>query len=272
MTNATDLQTDVDWEDFARTDPYWAVLTCDQYRSGNLDADARAAFFESGAEHIGWVEVTLRTYFDPGFAPRRALDFGCGVGRLLLPLARRCAEVVGVDVSDTMLREAEANCRAAAVENVALVKGDDELSGVTGAFDFVHTMMVLQHIPTARGVRIFRRLVELVAPGGCGAIHVTYGPPVDRTNRGPLRAIAGALVRPFRRRSREMQMNRYPLHELFQIAHKAGVPHLHAVFMNHAGPAGILLLFRKDDRPSPHAAQVRPLSLTEHMSGSTGRS
>src|SRR5262245_36930981 len=86
MANRNDLRTDSDWEHFARTDPYWAVLTCDQYRRANLDGGGRAAFFESGAEHIGWVERTLRKHFDPDFAPQRALDFGCGVGRLLLPL------------------------------------------------------------------------------------------------------------------------------------------------------------------------------------------
>jgi SAM-dependent methyltransferase len=249
MPKRNDLRTDSDWEHFAQTDPYWAVLTCDQFRRGNLDAGTRGAFFESGEEHIGWVELTARTHLDPGFAPRRALDFGCGVGRLLLPLAKRCAEVVGVDVSDTMLREAETNCRTAGVDNVTLVKGDDELSGVAGHFDLVHTLMVLQHIPVGRGVRLFRRLVDLVGPGGCGVLHVTYGPPLYQA-KNRLRALAGALVRPFRSRPSDeprMQMNLYPLNDLIQIVQESGAPTIHAAYMNQAGHYSVVLLFRKGE-------------------------
>jgi SAM-dependent methyltransferase len=251
MPNPDDLSTDTDWENFARTDPYWAVLTSDRFRRDKFDAGARTAFFASGEEHIRCVLNTARMFIDPGFTPRRALDFGCGVGRLLLPLAQRCAEVVGVDVSETMLREAGANCRAA--NNVTLVKGDDDLSGVTGAFDLVHTMMVLQHIPVARGVRIFRRLVELVAPGGCGALHVTYGPapPTPVRPGGWFRAVARAVVGPFRPRPaepREMQMNRYPLSDLFQILQEAGANQVHTTFMDQGGVYGAVLVFRKEPR------------------------
>ena len=72
MANRNDLRTDSDWEHFARADPYWAVLTCDQFRRDKLDADARAAFFESGERHVGWVDKALREFFGPGFSARRA--------------------------------------------------------------------------------------------------------------------------------------------------------------------------------------------------------
>ena len=35
-----------------------------------------------------------------------ALDFGCGVGRLTQPLAARVRQVVGLDISDEMIRRA----------------------------------------------------------------------------------------------------------------------------------------------------------------------
>ena len=220
MTSTDAMRTDGDWERLARTDAYWSVLTDDRFRQQNLD-DHRELFFASGEVEIDKVFDTVRVHIDPGFAPKRVLDFGCGVGRLLIPLARRCA-AVGVDVSDTMLREAAGNCRTAGADNVALVKGDDDLSAVTGTFDLVHTVIVLQHVPVDRGVRIFRRLVDLIAPGGCGALHVTYAgppppPPPPPPRGGRLRALAGAALRPLRHRlfgspvpvktGPEMQMN-----------------------------------------------------------------
>src|SRR5262245_50125021 len=48
--------------------------------------------------------------------PGRMLDLGCGTGRLLLPFARRGYQVVGVDLSDEMLRIAGEKAAAAGVE------------------------------------------------------------------------------------------------------------------------------------------------------------
>jgi 2-polyprenyl-3-methyl-5-hydroxy-6-metoxy-1,4-benzoquinol methylase len=266
MTNSEAMRTDADWEHFARTDAYWAVLTDERFRRENFTEQSRESFFVSGEANIRDVFDTIRSHLDPVFAPRRALDFGCGVGRVLLPLAYRCAEVVGVDVSETMLREATANCQARGVENVTLVKGDDELSGVCGLFDLVHTFIVLQHVPVERGERIFRRLVELVRPGGCGAIHVTYAAPVvprpdppqpPRKQRGLL---ARAIWRPLRRRlfgprilppiptpkAPEMQMNVYSLNSLLCVLQEAGVERLYIEFTNHVW-YGVQLFFRKNE-------------------------
>jgi len=100
-------ETDRDWDFFANKDPYWAVLTQDRFRKKALGESQRREFFSSGETHIDWVFSTIRHHIDPRFNPVKGLDFGCGVGRLLLPIARRCQTAVGIDVSDTMLREAE---------------------------------------------------------------------------------------------------------------------------------------------------------------------
>src|SRR5580700_9118948 len=95
--------TDRAWEYFGRENPYFGVLTRDRYSRERLDGDGRAAFFASGEEYVAEMFDTTQKELRPDFQPIRALDFGCGVGRLALPLARRCQEVVGVDVSDSML-------------------------------------------------------------------------------------------------------------------------------------------------------------------------
>jgi ubiquinone/menaquinone biosynthesis C-methylase UbiE len=51
----------------------------------------------------------IRRHINPEFAPRKILDFGCGVGRSPVAFAAMAEEVVGLDVSPAMLREARAN-------------------------------------------------------------------------------------------------------------------------------------------------------------------
>jgi SAM-dependent methyltransferase len=178
--------TDLDWEAWGARDPYYGVLTHDRFRAGRIDDEARREFFRTGVEHVEHVLALCRRHVDPGFAPRRVLDFGCGVGRVAIPFARHALEVVGVDVSVSMLAEARANCAAHGCANVVLLPSDDGLSAVPGSFDLVHSYIVLQHVDAARGLGLVERLLERIRPGGIGVIHVTYGV------RGP----DGALLRP----------------------------------------------------------------------------
>src|SRR5262249_39031000 len=168
------LDTDHDWELFGQLDPYWAVVAADCFRKENVNEQTLREFFDWGERHIAWVLETVHSYLDSRFAPRSALDFGCGVGRLLLPLARRCQSAVGVDVADSMLQRVQAHCADAGLTNVTLVKSDDDLSAVTGPFDLVNSHIVLQHIPCPRGYQLFRRLVELIWDGDVRVLHVTY--------------------------------------------------------------------------------------------------
>ena len=76
----------------------------------------RADFFESGTSDVAFVLEHVH--------PRemnKALDFGCGVGRLSLALASKFGNVVGVDVSQSMLKEARRNAALINTSNVLFV-------------------------------------------------------------------------------------------------------------------------------------------------------
>jgi 2-polyprenyl-3-methyl-5-hydroxy-6-metoxy-1,4-benzoquinol methylase len=265
-----ELDTDKDWEFFGRTDPYWGVLTHAQFKSENLTDAARAEFFDSGRANIQHILGVVRDKVVPGFVPGRALDFGCGVGRLTLPLAEVAHSVVGVDVSDSMLAEARRNASAGGLANVEFVKADDRLSQVDGPFDFVNTYIVLQHIPAPRGQAIFQRLVELLAPGGVGAVHVTYSKPMFDAcpayfwpaSSPFLAATVAEMVKPLwralpwvRRAAKQrkaesgplVNMFSYTLNPLFHLLQHSGVRRLHVEFTNHGADYGAFLFFQKSD-------------------------
>ena len=181
------MSTDHDWEKWGASDPYFGVFSREKFRTSEMTAQARADFFASGEAHISRTLESLRSAFDPGFEPRTALDFGCGVGRLLIPLAKRTQHATGVDVSPSMIAEARRNCEAAQVSNVSFVASDDALSQLDGSFDLVHSQIVLQHIPWRRGRKILQSMAAQVAPGGCLAVQLLAGHEASPLVRGLVR-------------------------------------------------------------------------------------
>ncbi len=90
-------RSDADWEELARKEPYFAVLTDERFLSGSLSPDRLLEFFASGEDDVEHLFDLVAAYLGAPIAPRNALDFGCGAGRLTLALARRAAHVVGVE-------------------------------------------------------------------------------------------------------------------------------------------------------------------------------
>lgn len=166
--------TDQDWKRIAEDDPYWGVLSQEDYRRGAMDSERLRQFMASGEKFVTDFLSFVRKYLSPDFQPRRALDVGCGVGRLAIPLAKCSGAVVGVDVAKAMLDICGKQAKLAGVSNLELVESDDSLSRVQGSFDLVNTYIVLQHIPPERGYRLIDAMLSRLEVGGIASIQVTY--------------------------------------------------------------------------------------------------
>jgi SAM-dependent methyltransferase len=265
------MSTDLEWEKWGATDPYFGVLTDPSFRADRLDDAARRRFFGSGVQHVEMLRDRCRALFGSDFSPKRILDFGCGVGRTIIPFAALADEVVGVDVSSSMLAEARRNCDREGLVNVHLLLTDDSLSCVQGQFDFVHSFIVLQHVEIPRGRELLRGLADRVRPSGAAAIHVTFawdkhrdrfGQPPPATTQAPapplspsrrLRRFVRSLILPPPPpptvheipSDPEMQMNYYSLSELAFVLYEVGVKTVHCDFTNHGGAIGAMLYFRR---------------------------
>jgi SAM-dependent methyltransferase len=264
------MGTDQEWVKWGQRDPYFAVITNDKFRTAKLNDVARKEFFDSGRHHVNYVLEACRQLAGPAFAPTRALDFGCGVGRVTLPLAEQIAaaqgRVLGLDVSPDMLAEARRNSGLMGLGNAEFRLSDDDLSALPSDFDLVHSCITFQHIDVQRGRQLFAQLLGLLAPGGVGAIQITYAkachdesygqppaplpaPPAETrmVARSPLLARLGLgrqrLAEP--EADPEMQMNPYNLSELAFMLQSAGVKSFQAQFTDHGGELGVFLYFRK---------------------------
>jgi len=238
-------QTDRDWDVLGQLDPCWAVLTGDPFRGADLvDAETLEAILDSGRQHVARIWDMIEHHLGP-FTPTRALDFGSGIGRLTIPLAEHCASVVGVEVAESMLAQARAVCAKLNVLNVRFVKSDDFLAEVTGTFDLIHSHIVFQHIPPSRGLSLLRQLIGKLNADGIGVMHVLYhNPDMASLSASVLKSMWRWLKRPFRRLP-QMQMNAYPLNEVFRLVQEAGVQWIQVLPTDHGGCLGLVLCFRK---------------------------
>ena len=179
-----------DWEDLATLDPLWAILADPNRQHGRWDLEE---FFATGVQEVSEL---LRVAEELGCSPTRgrALDFGCGVGRLTRALSAEFEECVGVDISGEMIKSARElnadrpNCRflVNVTPDLALVEA--------GTFDFVLSLIVLQHVPSGRAALGYvAEFLRVLRPGGLLVFQLPT--EIALRNRRQLRRRAYTLLR-----------------------------------------------------------------------------
>jgi SAM-dependent methyltransferase len=137
-----------DWNRRAREDANFYVAF------GRQNQD-EAEFLASAAEVAGILEKEL-VRLPPGpSSARRALEIGCGPGRLMLPMSRHFGEIHGVDISEEMAALARQRLRHTPHAHVHVTSGADLAMARDGYFDFVYSYTVFQHIPDPEIVRSY---------------------------------------------------------------------------------------------------------------------
>jgi 2-polyprenyl-3-methyl-5-hydroxy-6-metoxy-1,4-benzoquinol methylase len=157
-----------DWEDLAKIDPLWAVLSDPARQYGGWNEQE---FYQTGLVEIDAVMRRVNE-LRPDLPRGRALDFGCGVGRLTRALTSYFGRVTGVDISESMIAQARLNCATWPCEFFLNV--DDNLSQIEDEqFDFVYTCKVLQHQPSTRDVLNYvSAFVRILKPAGMAVFQV----------------------------------------------------------------------------------------------------
>ncbi|MCB0403974.1 MAG: class I SAM-dependent methyltransferase [Bdellovibrionales bacterium] len=131
------------WEKNARLDPMWAILAQPSKEKGGWDTEA---FFETGRRSLESALDRVGISFI-GAPFERALDFGCGMGRISQALAAHGRQVHGVDISGEMVRLAEQFNQFPASCQYHHNPASDLGLFPSEYFDFVYCVIVLQHMP-----------------------------------------------------------------------------------------------------------------------------
>jgi SAM-dependent methyltransferase len=160
------LDMKADWDARARANPFW-YIACN-------DAESESQFAASGRRDAARLLAGLEQLL-PG--RDRALEIGCGIGRLLEPLAGEFRELYGVDVSAEMI--AQGRARLAHLRNVQLaeVAGTGGLPFADSYFDFCFSYITFHHIPDKDIVRHYvGEAGRVLRRGGIFRCHLFFRP------------------------------------------------------------------------------------------------
>ena len=159
------------WDGFAKTDPLWSILTVPGTEGRRWDAEK---FYETGRTEI---HVDLHLLEEMGVTVRRtsALDFGCGVGRLTQGLRDYFDEATGVDISPTMIQLAQNRNRPERPCTFVHHDRSDLSCFADASFDFLVSLLVLQHIHPTYIETYVREFLRVLRPSGVGLVQLPSG-------------------------------------------------------------------------------------------------
>lgn len=156
------------WDTLGKADPFWAILSDPAKKGGKWETEE---FFRSGRlavknlmEHAASLKKDL--------PHKKALDFGCGAGRLTQALCEYFENCYGVDIAPSMIDLANKfnrfgyRCRYFVNETEDLRIFEDE------SFDFVITFLVLQHMKPEFSKSYMREFLRVLSPGGLAVFQV----------------------------------------------------------------------------------------------------
>ncbi len=158
-----------DWTRLGAAEPLWAVCVDPTKRGGGWDD---TEFLTSGRREVN---AAMQRLDDLGILPRRrerALDFGCGAGRLSNALAAHFDAVTGVDISAPMLAEAQRLDRSGGRVTFWLNTEPHLAALDDNSFDLVYCDLVLQHLPPSVAAGYVHEFTRVVRPGGALVVGV----------------------------------------------------------------------------------------------------
>lgn len=219
------------WSRLGDAEPHWSVLTADKYRSGQIAAHL-PDFQRSGASEVRHLDAVLRRNHLAWPHQGLCIDYGCGVGRVSVPLAAHCARVLGVDISAGHLRVAAQEAAAQGLGDklqwlqLRTLAGLDSLPQA----DMVYSAIVLQHNPPPVIALTLARLLRCLKPGGVAVFQLP-------THIPGYRFVVAEYLQALRDGQHQgMEMHMLPQARVFEIIDAAGCQPCEVFSDEAAGP------------------------------------
>jgi 2-polyprenyl-3-methyl-5-hydroxy-6-metoxy-1,4-benzoquinol methylase len=188
------------FDDFAAREPYFAVVTAPRFLRANLTPEHEREFFASGEILVDKMFSIIEAGLVPKFAPVSMLEYGCGVGRVAIPLSQRPGSVTAVDRSGVMLDLATREAERRGASHIVF-QAPEEFASASRKFDLVVCYHVLQRLRRGHGLALIRQLVDRVSAGGVGVFQwplttgASMGVEITRWARERVPGVNGVMNR-----------------------------------------------------------------------------
>ena len=136
---------------------------------------------------LNWIDEQTSTFFGTALAGKKVVDVGCGGGILAESMARRGADVLGIDMGEAPLAVGRLHAQQDNVQNIEYrqIPVEELAQQQAGQYDVVTCMEMMEHVPDPAS--IVKACQTLVKPGG----HVFFS-TINRNPKSYLFAIIGA--------------------------------------------------------------------------------
>ena len=154
------------WEHMGFTEPYWSVITQDQYKINNFSKNSEN-FYNSGGPLFRDILAILKRNGINYQELDNCLEVGCGVGRMTKFLAETFRKVIAIDISAQHLTMAKNYISAENIDNCEFIHINnldkfDKFSDI----DFAISVITLQHNPPPVIAWILEKILKSLRPSG----------------------------------------------------------------------------------------------------------
>ncbi|MDB5974301.1 MAG: methyltransferase type 12 [Nevskia sp.] len=162
------------WEHLGITGAHNSVLTDPQFLPENL-AESIDRFWASGVSEAEILKKTLARHGYAQITDKICVEYGCGVGRVTVPLAKACRHVHAYDISKAHLSLAETRASSEATNNVTFHLCSENLAEPLQKCDIFYSRLVFQHNPPPIIKLLIQQSLRSLRPKGIAVFQVpTY--------------------------------------------------------------------------------------------------
>jgi SAM-dependent methyltransferase len=138
--------------------------------------ETEEVFAQSGQDTAQALLGALNGLWRPSW---RVLDIGCGIGRVLKPLAKHFHALVGIDVSSTMIAQSKAWLSECPHVTTFETSGMDLREFQNQSFSLVYSYVAFQHMPRPVFEQYLSEINRVLTPEGYLALQLPIGPFCD---------------------------------------------------------------------------------------------
>jgi ubiquinone/menaquinone biosynthesis C-methylase UbiE len=166
------------WNALAEDDAMFYILTDINKKDGKWNLDE---FLETGRKQWQQFKNLLSNYgLERAYSTKgKALDLGCGTGRMAFAMSEDFNQVIGIDVSEDMIEKANINKDLLGINNCEfLVNNGMDISDIANeSIDFCLSYIVLQHCPSGKLVlNYIKEFSRVLKPDGVMFIQFRVAP------------------------------------------------------------------------------------------------